>query len=107
MSEPSYSIFSNGSSHMMWMDRNCDRCWKSTVNEKTGKSRCPMENAIGFGAASDGTLIGAGRLTRKQAAKLASRLGWDGNGYLETDCPEREEKRPKQKHREPDTLPLL
>jgi len=111
MSEPSYSVFPNGTSHMRWTGRNCDRCWKSRVNERTGKSRCAIENAIGFAAASDGTLLGDGRLTPAHATKLASRLGWDGNDYLDTDCPEREEKRPKQaarkKRREADTLPLL
>lgn len=107
MSEPSYSVFPNGTSHMTWTDRNCDRCWKSHVNEKTGRSRCAIENAIYYGAASDGTLLGGGLRTPAVAARLAARLGWDGNDYLETDCPEREEKRPKQKRRAPDTLPLL
>lgn len=107
MSEPSYTVFPNGSSFMDWNARNCDRCWKSHVTEATGKSRCAIENAIAYGAASDGTLLGGGLRTPAMAARIAKRLGWDGDEYLETDCPEREEKRPKPKRREPDTLPLL
>ena len=30
--------FSNGTEHMQWVERNCDRCWKqSKLNEKTGQ----------------------------------------------------------------------
>lgn len=110
MNEPSYSVFPNGTSHMRWTDRNCDRCWKSHVNEKTGKSRCAIETAIAFASVADGTLLGDGRRTPAQAGALAKRLGWNGRDYLETACPEREEKRPKQKRRERremDTLSLL
>lgn len=105
MSAPTFSVFPNGTSHTTWLDRNCDRCWKSKVNDRTGKSRCAIENAISFGAASDGTLLGSGIRTPEQAAKLAARLGWDGQSYLETDCPEREPKRPKPKRR--DDMPTL
>jgi pyridoxal biosynthesis lyase PdxS len=75
---------------MIWRGANCDRCWKSHVNEKTGKSRCAIENAIALGSATDGSFLAGGIRTPAHAARLAKRLGWDGVSYLETDCPERE-----------------
>ena len=100
MSEPRYSVFPNGTSHMVWRGSNCDECWKSKVNEKTGKSYCAIEYAIALASATDGTFLADGLRTTTRAKRLADRLGWDGESYLETDCPEREEKRkPRARHR--------
>ena len=97
MSDPKYDAFPNGTSFAVWYGRNCDRCWKSKVNETTGKSYCAIEYAISVGVVSDGTLLAEGTRKPAQAKRLADRLGWDGMSYLETDCPERQEKRPKRK----------
>ena len=85
--EARFVPFANGTSFMVWYQRNCDRCWKSKVNEATGKSQCAIENAISRGSVSDGRI----------KPLIAKRLNWDGSGYLETDCAEREENRPKRK----------
>jgi hypothetical protein len=87
--EPRFVPFPNGTSFMMWMERNCERCWKSKVSDATGKSRCAIENAISI------WIVGYGTVN----PRIAKRLNWDGKSYLETDCAEREEKRPKQKKR--------
>ena len=99
--QPTFEVFPNGTSFMVWYGRNCDRCWKSKVNEATGKSHCAIEYAIAVGSVSDGTLLAEGMRTTAQAKRIADRLGWDGISYLETDCPERKEKRPKQSKRKP------
>ena len=101
MSESTFDVFPNGTSFMVWYGRNCDRCWKSKVNEATGKSHCAIEHAIALGSCSDGTLTGDGARTPAQAKRLADRLGWDGASYLETECPERQEKRPKRAKQKP------
>ena len=84
-----FAVFPNGTSHMIWRDHNCDRCWKSRVNEKTGKSRCAIEYAIALASVTDGTFLADGSRTPKHAARLAKRLEWDGVSYLGNDCPER------------------
>lgn len=82
----SYRPFPNGSSFGDWNCANCDRCWKSKVSDATGRSRCPVENAIALASVSDGQI----------PRRIAKRLNWDGKTYLTTNCPEREEKRPQQ-----------
>lgn len=108
---PSYSLFPNGTSHMIWMDRNCDRCWKGpTINQVGRNPRCSIETAIAIATITDGSLLHDGTTKPQKAAKIAARLKWDGKCYLCHDCPEREEKRPKQHHnpkQETATLPLL
>jgi len=92
-----YRPFPNGTAFMVWTERNCDRCWKAKVSELTQRSRCPIENAIARGAISDGTI----------PQRIAKRLGWDGKTYLETDCQEREETRPKTHKKTPNQIELL
>jgi hypothetical protein len=109
VSEPTYDLFPNGTSHMMWRDRSCDCCWKSRVDEATGKSRCAIEYAIAAASVFDGTLIADGVIGRARAERLAKRLNWDGKSYLRTDCPERQEKRQKYTphERSTESLPLF
>ena len=85
---------------MCWMDANCDRCWKGVVSNKTGKSRCAIENAIALASGTDGSLMHGGGTPPEKAAKVAARLGWDGVSYLENNCPEREEKRPAKSRKQ-------
>lgn len=51
---PRYRIFPNGTSYMVWMESNCERCVKSFDASK----------------------------------HLAKRLNWDGQSYLNHNCPE-------------------
>lgn len=111
MSAPSYSLFPNGTSHMIWAGRNCDRCWKRQPAGTPGRnSKCCIETAIAIASITDGSLLHDGTTKPAKAATIAARLNWDGHGYLETDCPEREEKRPPQHRKskqERGTLSLL
>lgn len=95
---PKYRLFPNGSSHMIWMSRNCDQCWKAWNGKTQGRNRkCAIESDIALNGCAFGSLL-PGNPTpadEKRAAKIAKRLGWDGVSYLENDCPERQEKRPK------------
>ena len=100
MSNNRFSLFPNGTSFMCWMDANCDRCWKGVVSNKTGKSRCAIENAIALASGTDGSLMHGGGTPPEKAAKVAARLGWDGVSYLENNCPEREEKRPAKSRKQ-------
>lgn len=75
---------------MVWMDRNCDRCVKRFDPEKhaSGRSECDLENAISLASATDGTLLHGGFTPPNKANAIARRLEWDGESYLEHDCPE-------------------
>jgi hypothetical protein len=88
---PSFSVFPNGTSHMLWMERNCDRCVKRYDEEKhsKGRSECDIENAIALASATDGSLLHSGHTPMNKAAAIAKRLNWDGESYLTHDCPER------------------
>ena len=87
---PRFSIFPNGTGHMIWMSRNCDDCIKRFDPEKhmNGFSGCAIENAISMAAASDGTLLHGGLTAPNKANAIARRLNWDGESYLENNCPE-------------------
>ena len=87
---PSFALFPNGTSFMVWADRNCDRCIKcfDEANHLRGLSDCDIENAIGMASATDGTLLHGGSTPINKANAIAQRLNWDGRGYLEHDCPE-------------------
>jgi hypothetical protein len=75
---------------MIWNDRNCDRCVKRYDEKKhsKGRSDCDIENAIALAAATDGTLLHDGRTPLNKANAIARRLNWDGQSYLDHDCPE-------------------
>ncbi|MDE2103847.1 MAG: hypothetical protein KGL39_41805 [Patescibacteria group bacterium] len=90
MSAPDFSIFPNGTSHMIWMERNCDRCIKRFNPEKhpKGRSDCDIENAISLASATDGTLLHGGHTPMNKADAIAKRLKWNGESYLTGDCPE-------------------
>lgn len=80
-----WSVFPNGSSYMMWRDRNCDRCRKDfdTATMKTWiNTLCPIEQAISLSSVLDGKIEEASR------PEIGKRLEWDGATYLEHDCPE-------------------
>jgi len=85
-----FALFPNGTSFMMWNDRNCDRCVKRYDENKhvQGRSKCDIENAIALASATDGTLLHGGHTPPNKADKIARRLKWDGHTYLEHDCPE-------------------
>lgn len=87
---PRYSIFPNGTSHIIWMERNCDRCVKryNLAKHPHGMSDCAIENAISMASATDGTLLHDGTTPLNRADAIAKRLNWDGESYLEGDCPE-------------------
>lgn len=90
MSHPLYRLFPNGTSHMIWDARNCDRCVKRYDETKhpRGLSECDIENAISLASATDGSLLHDGETPLNKADAIAKRLGWDGEDYLTTDCPE-------------------
>ena len=50
MSRIQAMLFSNGTEHMSWVSRNCERCWKlSKYNEKKGtwsQFRCSIDKQI-------------------------------------------------------------
>src|ERR1044072_3078833 len=87
MKFPRFSIFPNGTSHMIWRERNCDRCIKTFDPNKhpSGRSECDIENAIAFASATDGTLLHCGATPPNKADAIARRLNWDGQSYLDHD----------------------
>jgi hypothetical protein len=88
---PCFDVFPNGTSHMMWMERNCDQCVKRYDEAKhtKGRSECDIENAIALASATDGSLLHSGHTPMNKADAIAKRLNWDGESYLTHDCPER------------------
>lgn len=89
---PDYSLFPNGTSHMIWREQNCDQCIKRYVESKMAggvNDQCPIEHAIALAAATDGSLFAGGIIPHNKAAALAARLNWDGESYLEHGCQER------------------
>lgn len=87
---PRYAIFPNGTSFMIWIEENCDRCLKRYDEAKhpSGRSDCDIENAIALASATDGTLLHGGYTPLNKASAIAKRLNWDGRTYLEHNCPE-------------------
>lgn len=86
---PRFALFPNGTSFMMWMDRNCDRCVKGPKPGLIGaNTACPIEDSIALASATDGTLLHGGHAPPNKADAIARRLNWDGQSYLEHDCPE-------------------
>lgn len=88
-----YAVFPNGTSYMCWMDRNCDRCRKgpgpAVANGETDNGLnplCAIESAIALSSVVDGTLCD--RAGIPPASEIMRRLNWDGQSYLEHDCPE-------------------
>lgn len=88
---PRFAVFPNGTSFMMWNERNCDVCVKRYDASKhlSGFSDCDIENAIAIASATDGRLTHGGYTPINKADAIAKRLNWDGRTYLEHDCPER------------------
>lgn len=64
--------FSNGTDHLYWEARNCDRCRK-TYDPDTNASQCELNNGI-------------------VADEAAARLGWTNDDGRHGDCPELEPK---------------
>lgn len=90
-----HSVFPNGTSFMCWLDRNCDRCRKGPSKavaegdtDNGLNPLCSIESAIALSSCLDGTLDDFAGLP--PAAEIMRRLNWDGESYLEHDCPERE-----------------
>jgi hypothetical protein len=71
--------FSNGTEHMDWEYRNCDRCRK-TYNDDSGRSLCDLNDAIAEAAFTDGYV----------SADIANRLGWTVDDIGHGACPELE-----------------
>ena len=90
MSRTSFAVFPNGTSYMIWLERNCDRCVKRYDQDKhsNGQSECDIENAIAMASATDGTLLHCESTPMNKADAIAKRLNWDGKSYLTTNCPE-------------------
>ncbi len=86
--QPSFALFPNGTSFMVWSERNCDRCVKGPKPDTGQNLACPIENAIMMAAALDGTLLHCGATPMNKANEIARRLNWDGKEYLRHDCPE-------------------
>lgn len=83
--------FSNGTEHMRWEERNCDRCWKSSHlkrgsgpdNPDFTATRCAIQRDI---------------FIRMYSNELISQKTIDVCRMR--DCPYRQEKRPKyEKHK--------
>jgi hypothetical protein len=89
IARPEFSLFPNGTSHMMWRERNCNRCVKGPKPDLVGHNRaCPIEDAIAIASALDGSLLHCGETPINKANEIARRLNWNGQSYLEHDCPE-------------------
>lgn len=86
-----YCPFPNGTAFADWIGRNCDQCKKGPPPGHEGpNTACDIENTIALAACIDGTLLLDGTQPEEKAAALAARLGWDGESYLETNCPEKD-----------------
>jgi len=72
-------MFSNGTEAMIWMERNCERCWKYDPTKDYEKSRCKIEASISLG------FVGS-RLSKRVEAITEME-----------DCPYRQEKRTARK----------
>jgi hypothetical protein len=80
-----WSIFPNGTSFMMWLDQNCDRCRKGDLSKlaKDGSNPlCEIETEISLSSVLDG------KLRPEKRETIGPRLKWDGHTYLKHDCPE-------------------
>jgi hypothetical protein len=87
---PRFAVFPNGTSYMMWMDQNCDRCVKCYDERKhpDGRSDCDIENAIAIAAATDGTLLHDGMTPMNKADAIAKRLNCPHNVAKRIECGE-------------------
>jgi hypothetical protein len=88
---PKFRLFPNGTSFMIWADRNCDSCVKCFREERAVcgmNPACEIENAIALACATDGSLLHSGSTPHNKADAIARRLNWDGRGYLTNNCPE-------------------
>jgi hypothetical protein len=75
--------FHCGSQYADWIERNCNRCWKS-MNE-TRKGSCSLDRALATACFGDGEI----------SDEVAKRIGApDDCTVYGWDCPEREEQRP-------------
>ena len=90
--------FSNGTEFMMWEERNCDRCWKSS-HIKRGSDpdnpdwtpyRCAIQREIDF---------------RRFSAEPISQRAYDI--CQKADCPNRQEHRPTKKYEKHKNEPKL
>jgi len=83
-------MFSNGTEAMMWMNRNCERCWKYNPEKELGKSICKIEEQVSIG------FIDSGDSMTERTKKIIEKA----------DCPYRQETRPvyKKRDKEPMTL---
>jgi hypothetical protein len=71
-----FALFPNGTSFMMWLDRNCDQCVKcyDENKHKGGRSDCDIENAIALASATDGTLLHGGYTPMNKAKGQQQRV---------------------------------
>lgn len=80
-------LFSNGTDHLSWVSRNCERCWKmSRYNEKKdtySQFRCSIDADIQAQAAG---IVDQVKIKSYKTVQLL-------------DCPYREEKQKVKTHR--------
>ena len=70
--------FPNGTSMCIFHENNCYRCKKYDYNpDKT----CDLDLAIGLAYFDSGEIN----------TDIAKRIGWDGEGYINYECNEREQ----------------
>ena len=81
-----HELFPNGTSFRMWMERNCDQCTKCYEESKDPgdgtNPNCEIESEVSMSYLSDGCLRPEAR------ERIGNRLKWDGETYLEHNCPE-------------------
>lgn len=89
MAKIKHTLFSNGTEHGFWTERNCDRCWKqSRYNEKRDTYtafRCSIDKEIQLQCAG---FDEADMVSKKTIEAVKMQF-----------CPYREEKRKVKKHR--------
>ena len=83
-------MFSNGTEAMIWIEQNCENCWKYDPEKEIGKSKCKTEEEISLGFV-DTDLISE-RVKRIIDLKV---------------CPYKQEKRPVYKKRDKEPLTLF
>lgn len=91
--QPHYRPFSNGTEFMVWCEHNCEQCAKGPQPDLQGpNAACELENALTLAGICGGTINDPVIGGPENAAKLAARLGWKGDGPLPWRCPEFEER---------------
>ncbi len=103
----SFTPFSNGHEHRMWIARNCEGCRNYRPNASSSRDGCPMEVAISIAAIDDGRMKAKHGLRCGILAPGPNGLLVEADGDASTwRCPERRgrdepDDRPKRGPRPP------